>query len=251
MKNLLSLPNRPLINILSLEHVMNYDSGGEKEYSTLLKSCFFFYKVGIDDRRNHDRLRSWNGYERSKLFWHLEEGWFYPGLLEHENKVIKERNRKLWLELLDYWFGVFYHNPFFYLKWSEVDGWGWYLRENVLDIRQVLSSDWMSHGTFVESISEIEMEILKSFGFGSFFCYHNPGSPSSDWWIIFGFWMMANGNENSPFWFDHLYDRVDPNDPDSVVGLPYRTMIEWCRKTYAEVIINYKYTTRVIKITAC
>jgi len=42
MKNLLSLPNRPLINILSLEHVMNYDSGGEKEYSTLLKSCFFF-----------------------------------------------------------------------------------------------------------------------------------------------------------------------------------------------------------------
>jgi hypothetical protein len=38
------------------------------------------------------------------------------------------------------------------------------------------------------------MEILKAFGFGSFFKYNNPGSPSSDWWIIFGFWMIANGN---------------------------------------------------------
>ena len=47
VKNLLGLPNRPLINILSLEHVMNYHSGGEKEYSILLKSCFFSIRLPL------------------------------------------------------------------------------------------------------------------------------------------------------------------------------------------------------------
>jgi hypothetical protein len=191
---LVNAANRPLINILSLEHFLNYDGGGEKEYSVLLKSCIFFYKFGIDNRAQHDRLKNYNG---SELPWniHLESRTWIPlQYLEMANRVIRERNVKLWLKLMDYWYGVFYENPFFYLKWSVVDGWGWYHRQHVFDIRPILKSDWIVHATFVESIDETEMEILKAFGFGSFFMFNNPGSPSSDWWIIFGFWMIANGN---------------------------------------------------------
>jgi hypothetical protein len=247
--NLINLANRPLINILSLEHVMNYWNGGEKEYSALLKSCFFFYKFAIDDRQQYLRLINYNSISLPWNMFPESESWIYPDFGDAHSQVIRDRNRKLWFKLLDFWYKVFYQNPYLYLKWSEVDGWGWYHREDIADFRTVLESDWMLYGTFVESITEVEMEILKAFGFGSFFCYHNPGSPSSDWWIIFGFWMIANGDVNSPFWFDHLYDRVDPNDPDSVVGLPYRTMVQWHRRVWTEVIINSKYTTRVIIIT--
>ena len=41
LENLVRRSCRPLINILSLDHVMDYNIGGEKEYSLLLKTCFF------------------------------------------------------------------------------------------------------------------------------------------------------------------------------------------------------------------
>jgi len=237
LENLVRRSCRPLINILSLDHVMDYNLGGEKEYSLLLKSCFFFYKFGIDDRAQHSRLKDYVGTD---LPWNNipeNENWIFPGFAEDDNPVLRERSRKLWFKLLDYWFGVFYQNPHFYLKWSEHNGWGWYVRYHIRDIRRLQSSLSMSHSTFVESITEVEMEILKAFGFRSFFQYYNPGTQTSSYWIIFGFWMIANGDEDSPLWFDHLYDTVDRNDPDAVVGYPYRTMVQWYRRATTEVII--------------
>lgn len=75
---------------------------------------------------------------------------------------------------------MYFQNPFFYLQKSNVDGWGWYSRGNYDDIREILNTSSMYHHTFVESITEVEREILKGFGFGSFFRYHNPGSQTSE-----------------------------------------------------------------------
>ena len=170
-----------------------------------------------------------------------------PGFAEHEVPVNRERSLKLWFKLLDYWFEVFYMDPNLYLKWSEEDGWCWYHRQHVLDIRVVLNSEGMLHSTFVESITDVEEAFLRALGFASFFEYNNPGTPTSDKWIVYGKLMMANGNVDSPIWFDHLYDRLDPNDPDSRrQGDPYRTMVQWIRTTWTEVNLYYKYTTRVI-----
>ena len=62
LHNLVRRANRPLILILTLDHVMNYKSGDEKkEYSFILKSCFFFYKFAIDDREMFETLKSFSG----------------------------------------------------------------------------------------------------------------------------------------------------------------------------------------------
>jgi len=100
--------NRPLINYFTLHHVMNYDLGGPKEYSLLLKACFFFYKFGIDDRVQHARLRNYTG---TVLPWNIgdeQEAWIWPGVGDHENEVIRERNRKLWFKLLDFNYEIYY-----------------------------------------------------------------------------------------------------------------------------------------------
>ena len=130
---------------------------------------FFFYKFAIDDRTQHNRLKNYVGTD---LPWNMipeNENWIFPGFAEDDNPVIRERSKKLWFKLLDYWFEVFYQNPHFYLKWSEHNGWGWYVRHHIRDIRHLLSFERMIRSTFVESITEVEMEILKAFGFRSFF----------------------------------------------------------------------------------
>ena len=230
--------NRPLVNILSLDHIMNYGSGQPKEYSVMLKSCAFFYKFGIDNREMFQYLDSftgtilpWNGLE--------QENWIYPGLCDDENRIIRERNKKLWFKLLDRWYEIFFKNPHFYLKWSELDGWGWYLRHHVDDIRTILNSDVMRNSTFMESITEFQMEILKAFGFRSFFRYHNQGSPDSSLWIVYGFWWFANSRFYSPIRFDHLYDVNEINDCDDVIRLPYRSMVQWYRRVWEEVLYDY------------
>ena len=77
VKKLFRGSNRPLVNILTLEHVMEYELGTKKEYSLLLKSCLFFYFRCIDDREQHDQLRA---YSETQLPWNInaerEKSWF-------------------------------------------------------------------------------------------------------------------------------------------------------------------------------
>lgn len=204
--------NRPLINDLSLEFVMKYELGTEKEFSILLKTCFFFYVHAINDRFQYNRLRSFTG---TLLPWNRSdesERWIYPGFAEAIIQANRERSIKLWFKLMDFWFEVFYMDPNFYLKWSEEDGWGQYYRDYIPDIRVVLDSKGMLYSTFVESVGEVEIAVLDALGFASFFRYDNPGTPTSNTWIVFGKLMMSNSIEDSPIWFDHLYDRADVND---------------------------------------
>lgn len=252
LNNIIYGNNRPLINILSLQFVMAYRKGDvEKEFSILLQSCFYFYKYCIDDPNIFGLLENLQG-DLTKLPWRIFDPtrtWFFPGHLDHSNKEIKERNETIWLNLLDYWFDVFFQNPFFYLKWNIDDGWGWYHRNDYHNIQELLNAPIMHHHTFVESISEVEVEILKSFGFGSFFLYNTPGSQTSEWWIIFGFWMMGNSSIHSPLWFEHLYEFNILGDPDSIIGLPYRTMVTLTRRKWIEVnYMKYNYTMSIISL---
>jgi len=52
--------NRPLINKLVLDYVMNYKSG-DQILSLMLKSCFFFYHLCIDDPNTFQLLNFLKG----------------------------------------------------------------------------------------------------------------------------------------------------------------------------------------------
>ena len=237
--NLTRRQNRPLINILTLNFFLNYISSNGKQFSLLLRSCAFFYKFCIDNPEIFALLET---FTATTLPWNTgsmqeRENWLYSGYGEDENVVLRERMKLLWFHHLDHWYEVFFQNPHFYLRWSEEDGWGWYLRHDVNDIRVILNSTVMQNSTFVESIQESDMEILMAFGFRSFFRYtNNPGSQSSDWWICYGLLWFANSCDYSPISFDHLYDCFQVDDPDSVTGLPYRSMVQWYRRVWNEVI---------------
>lgn len=51
--------------------------------------------------------------------------------------------------------------------------------------------------------------------------------------------MVANGENNSPLYFDHLYDFQIVGDPDSIVGLPYRTIVIWSHRKWVQVYYIY------------
>lgn len=228
LRELVHHNNRPLINILALDFIMKYVSPDDKEFSLLLKTCAFFYKFCIDHRETFAILEQFNG-DYKLLPWNVyPDRWIYPGVLDIKNEDARDRRRVLWLKLLDHWFSVYFRNRHFYLRWSAWDGWGWYCRHDIVDIRNILSFEELRYSSFLESIDEVQKEILKSLGFRSFFEYNNPGTPSSDLWIIYGFLWFANSNLFSPIGFD----QVNENDPD---GLPYRTMIEWNRTVWTEV----------------
>jgi hypothetical protein len=234
--------NRPLINILSLDFFMKHVNQDGGEYSLMLKTCAFFYLFCINNPAIFALLFNFNG---STLPWNTgsmaeRETWIYPSYLEDiGNDTLRERAKLIWFKQLDYWFEVYFQNPYFYLRWTELTGWGWYLRRDVLDIRVVLNSHVMKHNSFVESVQEMDKEYLERLGFKSFFRYNNPGTPSSDLWIVGGFLWFANRDEYSPIWFDHLHDVVDAGEPDSVVGLPYRFIGQWYRIVWTEVSYIY------------
>jgi hypothetical protein len=233
--------SRPLINILSLDFIMTHVSVDGEEFSLLLKSCAYFYKFCIDNPVVFAQLQNFNG---TTLLWNIgsmteRERWIPPGYAQEENPILRQRAKIIWFKLLDYWFEVYFQNPHFYLRWTELNGWGWYLRHHVPDIRVILNSHVMRHTSFVESIQPEDKRYLERLGFKSFFYYNNPGTPSSNLWIIFGFLWFCNTDEFSPIWFDHLHDVVDHTEPDSVVGLPYRSIAQWYRRVWTEVPFIY------------
>lgn len=227
--------NRPQINIFSLNRVLNDRIPDREGYSYLTKSVIFFlYKV-FSDRIMFQRFEHYNGIV---LPWRLggeARDWIMP----FSDVPNTTESRELCFGWLDLWYQVFFENPFFYIKWTEEDGYGYYSRAYICDIRPVLQEPVFRHKTFLEKVTEFEMEILKLFGFSSFFMYDFDGV--TEWYLLIGFWMMANSSRpnnsqpNCPIFFEHMYQFFNHQDPDCEVGGEYRTIAETRLRNFVEV----------------
>lgn len=147
------------------------------------------------------------------------------------------------------WYVIFFKNTWFYLKWTKESGFGWYLREHVHDITEVLDSDEMAFVTFIDFITEIEKVILEAFGFGSFYKVSDTNTQSSKWYVLFGFGMLINSSNYFNYtngyldnvfcviYFENMYEYPVLEEPDSIGHGSYRTMVEFQYKCYDKVYI--------------
>jgi hypothetical protein len=155
--------------------------------------------------------------------------WIHQTLLCPEDTIQEERTLKMWFKLLSQWYNIFFKNPFWHLRWSIHDGYGCYHSTNGLDIEEILNIELNERRTtFLEPISDEEAFFFEECKFGSIFYYGGKN------YILYGFWMMCNSNKvtypHNPIGFKHLYEIQSVNDPDSTIGKPFRTMVEWFRK---------------------
>jgi hypothetical protein len=231
---------RPLVNFLLLCHVMYYK---QNAYSFLMRSCFFFcYKVFTD----HDMFKYiFNLEPHHRLPWDIptnRQFWIHQTLLSPEDHILEERTLKMWFKLLSQWYDVFFKNPNWHIQWSINDGYGFYHSTNGLDIEEMLNNELNERRTtFLEPVEDEEAFFFEECKFGSIFQYKGKK------YILYGFWMMCNSNKitnpYNPIGFKHLYEIQSSNDPDSIIGKPFRTMVEWFRRvtTTASNIEVYLY----------
>ena len=237
--------NRPLVNILSLNRILN-DSG----LSILAKSLIYFYYRILKDKAMFNRI--YLSQDGDILPWEIpseRELWVDPfSDLTRPYEEIK-KCKELWLGYLTKWYIIFFKNPYFYLKWSDENGYGYYCRFKIDDIRVVLQDPIFRYLTFLESITEVDKEILEAFGFSSFFEYSTVEETKiSPWSILVGFFMIANSsksvNHDCPIYFEHVY-QFDVDEVDCKIGYPYRTIVATTQDyLLAMVFIIYIYCTK-------
>ena len=100
-----------------------------------------------------------------------------------------------------------------------------------------LNNNEFRHGTFMESITDIEYEVLKFCGFDSFIKINESNKKKSDLYILYGFWMFANSKyKKTRLYFSTAYD-FESNEVDSIdrIGNHYRSIIQIREKWYGQV----------------
>jgi hypothetical protein len=171
-----------MVNIFALNHVYNWTIS---PYSLLLKSFFAFYYLIF---QNHDMFETVNnlGNVHQDFPWEREHerNYWIPGWFE-ENRTVEEVKRDVatWRGLFTMWYSVLFLNPFFYLRWDPITGYGIYCRQIIENINIVLGNYNLRHGTFLESITVVEWGILKEFGFDSFIEVIDPITNNTDYYI--------------------------------------------------------------------
>ena len=221
--------SRPLVNIFSLLRILKDDG-----LSILTKSLVYFYYRVFKDKDMFEYIRSlslnndplslpWNSPNTDKELWNNP-------FLDLSRPVEElEKENVIWRQLLTKWHSLFFKNPYFYLKWTEEDGYGYYCIAKIDDIRVVLQDPVFLHSTFLESITEVDKEILSAFGFCSFFEYVSSDERKiSPWSLLSGFLTMCNSSKSiksdCPIYFEHVY-QYDNDEIDCVIGSPYRTIV--------------------------
>jgi len=222
--------NRPIVTIFTLHKILN-DNG----HSVLTKSLFYFYYRIFKEKDMFERINSLR--DNDCLPWLLpseKELWGNPFMNNKERIEEKEetkvKDEEVWRAYLTKWYKLFFKNSIFYPKWSEEDGYGLYCRNDIIDIRIVLQDPILLYGTFLESITEVDKEVLEAFGFCSFFEYKTADeSKISPYSVLCGLLMLANSSQqvlpDCPISFEHVYQFDDDNEVDCNIGDPYRTIV--------------------------
>ena len=234
--------HRPLVN----EYVLNYILNNTRnDFSLLVKSFFVFYYIVFTNRDMFNNIRNcsfentpWNKKENN-IIW-------IPNFINNEIDLVeKEKLTKIWLCLMDKWFNILFCNSFFVILYCNTFGYGIYSRDVCEVNNDILNNNEFRHGTFIESINEIEYEVLKFCGFDSFISLNETNKKKSNLYILFGFWMFANSNyRKSKLYFSTGYEFELLDECDSVnrVGNHYRTILNitenWSEIQYSNNIYN-------------
>ena len=183
--------HRPLVNEYALNYILNNINN---DFSLLIKSFFVFYYIIFTNKEMFDFLSSCN-YEN--IPWNNEENnsiWI-PNFIKNEKDLVeKDKLTKIWFCLMEKWFNILFRNSYFKILFNEVDGFGIYSKEEFELNNNILNNNEFRHGTFIESINDIEYEVLKFCGFDSFIRINESNKKKSNLYILFGFWMFANSN---------------------------------------------------------
>ena len=148
---------------------------------------------------------------------------------------------KIWFCLISKWHDLLFRNSLFYISYSEKDGYGIYARENMEINNDILNNREFKHGTFMESINEIEYEVLRYCGLDTFIKINESKKSKSNMYILFGFWMFANSDyKKSKIFFSTAYEFEAENESDSKgrLGNHFRTIIQITEKWSEVHIIN-------------
>ena len=231
---------KPLVNEFCLNYILN---NVNNEFSFVMKSFFVFYYMVFTDRNmfiyisncNNERECPWNENSNNRTLW-------IPNFIRDQTNL-EERNKliKLWFCLISKWYTILFCNSLFYISYSELDGYGIYARENIELDNEILNNNEFRHGTFMESITEIEYEVLRFCGLDTFIKINESKKTKSDMYILYGFWMFANSNyKNSRLFFATGYDFETENECDSKgrVGNHFRTIIQITEQWSEMKIIN-------------
>jgi len=217
--------HRPLVNEYVLNYILN---NNRNDFSLLIKSFFVFYYNVFTNKSMFEFISKckfenipWNNKE-------IDSIWI-PNFINNEMDIVeKNKLKKIWLCLMDKWFYILFRNSFFIILYCEKDGFGIYSREEFELNNDILNNDEFRHGTFIESINDIEYEVLKFCGFDSFIKINESNKKKSNLYILFGLWMFGNSNyRKSKLFFSTGYEFEILSEIDSVnrIGNHYRTIL--------------------------
>ena len=230
----------PLINKFSLNYVLDNTNN---DFSLLMKSFFSFYYMVFSSSLMFERLTEVNCNNENYLQflpWKKESEkmlWIPEFITNIQNSEDKIKTEVIWICLLSEWYRLLFCNPYFVIKYSRKNGYGLYARSN-MQLDNNLLNNQMRHGTFMESITNVEYEVLKWCGFDSFIKIPESNKKKSNLYVLFGFWFFANSSRTSELFFSTGYEKEDFNEFDSLnrLGNHYRTIIETVTKTKVIII---------------
>ena len=228
-KTIFSL-NRLQINKYSLNYILNYDVN---PFTLLIKSFFSFYFIVFGNieifnfvNNNNKENQPWNSLGENINIWIPEY------ILNKKNNTKKNAEIKLWIEMYSLWFDVIFCNPYFYIKYNNISGYGIYARNNV-ELNNSTFINQIRHGTLIEPISQYEYETLHLLGLDTFFETTIEDTKTTkkkkQLYILYGLWFFGNSeniNCNLYFSWGYEFENIDEIDSINRSGDHYRTMFQ-------------------------
>ena len=222
--------NRMQINKYSLNYILNYKIN---PFTLLIKSFFSFYFIIFGNIEIFNYVN--NNNEQNQPWKSLGENiniWIPEYILNKKNGPTKRAEIKLWIQMYSLWFDLLFCNPYFYIKFNNISGYGLYARNNV-ELSNKTFINQIRHGTFIEPISKYEYETLHLLELDTFFVTTIEDKittkKTKQLYILYGLWFFGNSNNiNCNLYFSWGYEFENNEEIDSInrTGDHYRTMFQ-------------------------